>query len=123
MKLAKTALLTLAVLCQIGCGTTNLHLAPQNPIVGKWRSADGGYTVEFLPTGDCSARMRIQGREIGGPCKYTVENDTINIRYYGPGAQVPDGNLDASVKWRYSLAGDDLKVTVQGTSLALRRVH
>jgi hypothetical protein len=123
VKLAITSLLVLAVVCQIGCGTADLRMAPQNPIVGKWRSADGSYVVEFLPTGDCSAGMRIQGREVRGPCKYTVEKDTINIRYYGSNAHLQDGNPDASVIWRYSLAGDDLNVSVQGTSLALRRVH
>ena len=124
MKLAITTLfLLVAAACQIGCGPADLRMTPQNPIVGKWRSADGSYVVEFLPSGDCSAGMRIQGREVGGPCKYTVEKETINIRYYGSAAHPQDGNPDASVIWRYSLAGDDLKVSVQGTSLALRRVH
>jgi hypothetical protein len=58
-KLAITLLLGLAVLWQNACGPTGLPPSPQNKIVGKWRSADGSYVVEFLPTGNCSARYRM----------------------------------------------------------------
>src|SRR5260370_36193806 len=67
-KLAITLLLRPAVLWQNACGPTGLPPSPQNRIVGKWRSADGSYVVEFLPTGKCSARYRMQGRELGRPC-------------------------------------------------------
>jgi uncharacterized protein (DUF2147 family) len=123
VKLAITSLLLAAVLCQNACGRMDLHLAPQNPIVGKWRSADGSYVVEFLPTGDCSAGYRMQGREVRGPCTYTVDKDAITIHYYGMNAHPQDSGPDASVIWRYSLAGDNLNVSVQGTSLALQRVQ
>jgi hypothetical protein len=124
VKLAITSLLLLAVLCQNACGRMDLHRAPQSPIVGKWRSADGSYVVEFLPSGDCSAGYRMQGREVGGPCTYTVDKDAITIHYHDSlNAHPQDGARDATVIWRYSLAGDTLNVTVQGTSLALQRVR
>jgi hypothetical protein len=123
VKLAIASLLALAVLCLNGCGPSGLRMTPQNPIVGKWRSADGSYIVEFLPTGDCSAGYRMQGREVRGPCKYTVDKDAITIHYYGLNAHPQDSGPDASVIWRYSLAGDNLNVSVQGTSLALQRVR
>jgi hypothetical protein len=50
VKLAITSLHALAVLCQNTCGPAGLQPAPQNEIVGKWRSADGSYFVEFYPT-------------------------------------------------------------------------
>ncbi len=71
-KLAIALLLGLAVLGQNACGPPGAQPTAQNGIVGKWRSADGSYVVEFLPTGNCSARYRMQGRELGGPCKYSV---------------------------------------------------
>ena len=121
MKVAAASLLALAVLGQNGC--TDTGTTPQNGVVGKWRSADGSYVVEFLPTGNCSARYRMQGRELGGPCTYSVDKDEITIRYYGPNTNPNDGGPNASAIWHYSLSGDGLNVSIQGTSLALQRVH
>jgi hypothetical protein len=122
-KLAISLLLGLAVLWQNACDTTGLPPTPQNGIVGKWRSADGSYVVEFLPTGNCFARFRMQGRELGGPCKYSADKDIITIRYYGPDARPQDGEPNASATWHYTLAGDTLNVRIQGVTLALQRVH
>jgi hypothetical protein len=122
VKLAIASLLALAVLCQNGCRDTDLQ-TPQNGVVGKWRSADGNYVVEFLPTGNCSARYRMQGRELGGPCTYSVDKDEITIRYHGPDAHPQDGGPNASARWHYSLAGDALTVSVQGNSLVLQRAR
>jgi len=123
VKLAITLLLALGVLCQSACGPAGLKPAQQNGIVGKWRSADGSYDVEFLPNGNCSAQYRLQGREVGGPCKYSADEDTITIRYYGPDDHPPDGEPSASATWQYSLSGDVLNVSIQGNFLALQRVH
>ena len=122
MKLAITSLLVLGVLCLNACRPAGLKPAPQNGIFGKWRSADGSYDVEFLPTGNCSARYRMQGREFGGPCTYTADKATITIHYYGPDGNPQDGP-DATATWDYSLAGDVLNVSVFGNSLALQRVR
>jgi hypothetical protein len=122
VKLSMGSLLALAVLCQSACGPTTLRPVPQNGVVGKWRSADGGYVVEFSPTGNCSARYRMDGRELGGPCTYSVDEDTITIRYYGLDAHPQDGGPNASVTWHYSLTGDVLNVSVPGNSLSLQRV-
>jgi len=119
-KLAITLLLGLAVLWQNACGPTGVPPSPQNRIVGKWRSIDGSYVVEFLPTGNCSARYRMQGLELGGPCTYSADKDVITIRYFGLDAH-PQAN--ASATWRYTLAGDTLNVSMQGATLALQRVH
>ena len=121
VKLAMALLLAPAVLCQNACRSKDLQPTPQNGIVGKWRSADGSYVVEFLPTGNCSARYRMQGRELGGPCTYSADKDTITIHYYGPNAHPQDAEPDASATWHYSLDGDTLNVGVQGNSLALQR--
>lgn len=91
--------------------------AAQNGIVGKWRSADGSYNVEFLPNGNCTARMRLQGRDLGGPCTYTVDQNTINIHYAGV------EGTNATATWQYSLSGDTLNVSVFGNSLTLQRTH
>jgi hypothetical protein len=123
MKLAITSLLAFAALFQCACGPASVQKAPQNGIVGKWRSADGGYDVEFMPTGDCSARYRMHGKIVGGPCKYSVDEDTITIHYYGPDAHPQDGEPDATAIWSYTLAGDVLNVSVEGISLDLQRVH
>jgi hypothetical protein len=82
-KLTITLLLGPALLWQNACGPTGLPPSPQNRIVGKWRNADGSYVVEFLPTGKCSARYRMQGREFGGPCTYSADKDVITIRKTG----------------------------------------
>ena len=113
----------LAVICLNACGTAGLEPVPQSGIVGKWRSADGSYTMEFLPTGNCSARMRIEGREVGGPCKYSADKDTITIRYYGPDARPQDGEPNRSATWHYSLTGDTLTIGMQSISLDFHRVH
>ncbi len=122
MKLAVTSLLVLGVLCLNACGPTGLQPSPQNGIVGKWRSADGSYDVEFLANGNCSARYRMQGREFGGPCMYTANKDTITIHYYGLDAK-PQNGPNATATWHYSLAGDVLNVSVFGNSMGLHRVH
>ena len=122
-KWAITLLLALAILCQNACSSTGLPPTPQNGIVGKWRSADGSYVVEFLSTGNCSARLRMQGREVGGPCRYSADKDTITIRYYGLDAHPQDGEPNTSATWHYTLAGDTLNVSIQGVSLALQRVR
>jgi hypothetical protein len=122
-KLAITLLLGLGVPWQNACGPTGLPPSPQNRIVGKWRSADGSYVVEFLPTGNCSARYLMQGRELGGPCTYSADKDVITIHYYGPDAHPQDGEPNAAATWRYTLAGDTLNVSMPGATLALQRVH
>ena len=123
MKLAITSLLALAVICQCACSSGALQPAPQSAIVGKWRSADGSYVVEFLPTGRCSAGYRMDGRNVGGPCKYSVDQDNITIRYYGLGANPQTDEPTQSVEWQYTLAGDVLNVSMPGVSVALQRVH
>jgi hypothetical protein len=123
MKLVIASLVALAFLYQTACGPAGLQPAPQNGIVGKWRSADGSYLVEFLPTGNCSARYLMHGRQLGGPCTYSVDSDNITIHYYGLDAHPQDGGPTDSVTWHYSLAGDVLNVSLQGVSLALQRIH
>lgn len=123
MKLAIASLVALAVLAQSACRDTGSESTLQNGVVGKWRSADGNYVVEFLPTGNCSARYRMQGRDLGGPCTYSVDKDTITIRYQGPLNHLQGGGNNASATWHYSLAGDALNVSVQGNSLLLQRVR
>lgn len=123
MKLAIAALVALAVLCANGCAPANLPHAPQNKIVGKWRSTDGSYVAEFLPTGNCTAQQRLDGRNLGGPCTYTVDEDTITIHYYGPGANPQEGAPNETATWRYSLDGDTLNVSVFGNSMTLQRTH
>jgi hypothetical protein len=123
VKLAVASLFGLAVFCMGACGPAALQPAPQSGIVGKWRSADGSSAFEFSPTGNCSGRLRMQGRELGGPCKYSVDQDTITIRYYGPGASPQSGEPDTSTTWRYSLAGGVLNVSTGVVSLTLERVH
>ena len=123
MKLATVSNLLLALILQsafflAGCG---LAPAPQSGIVGKWRSADGSYVVEFLPNGNCSARYNLHRREVGGACTYTVDKDEITLRY--PDAAAQGGAPDASAIWHYSLAGDALNVSVFGNSMTLQRVH
>jgi hypothetical protein len=106
-----------------GCGPAGLRPGPQSAIAGKWRSADGSYVAEFLPTGNCTAQQRMQGRTLGGPCTYTVDQDTITIHYYGPGANPQDGAPNETVTWRYSLDGDNLTVSVFAVSMTLKRTH
>jgi hypothetical protein len=123
VKLAIALVLPLAVLCQNSCRPSGLQPTPQNGIVGKWRSADGSYVIEFLPTGRCSARYRMQGQEVGGPCTYSVDEDKITIHYYGSNPHPQDGEPNATATWHYSLSGDKLNVGIQGSSLAFQRVH
>ena len=115
--------LVIGVFGQDACGPGGLQPTAQSGIVGKWRSAGGSYVVEFQATGNCSARYRIQGHEIGGPCTYTADKDTITIRYYGPDAHPQSEPPNASTTWRYVLVGDALNVTVGGNSLVLQRTH
>jgi hypothetical protein len=122
MRNSIVARLALAIACQgayvlTGCGP-GVTPSPQSGIVGKWHSADGSYNVEFLPTGKCSARLRMQGREVGGPCTYTFDQQDITLHY--PGMQ-PGG--DATATWHYTLAGDVLTVSVFGNSVTLQRTH
>jgi hypothetical protein len=123
MKLAITSVLALAALFQTACGPRSVQQGPQTGIVGKWRSPDGSYDVEFLQTGDCSARLRMHGQQVGGPCKYSVEEDTITIHYYGPDARPQEEEPNNTAIWNYSLAGDVLNVSYGGNSVALQRVH
>jgi hypothetical protein len=123
MKLATVSELLLALILQsafflAGCGPAP---APQSGIVGKWRSADGSYVVEFLPNGNCSARYNLNRREVGGACTYTVDKDDITLRY--PGAAAQGGAPNATAIWHYSLAGDALNVSVFGNSITLQRIH
>ena len=66
--------------------------------------------------------MRMQGHDVGGPCKYTVDKDAITIRYFGMGAN-PAGEPDRTATWQYTLNGDTLTVSVFGNSMALKRTH
>jgi hypothetical protein len=121
MKLSTVSGFLLAIVSQsalflAGCG---LAPAPQSGITGKWKNADGIYVVEFLPSGNCSAHYRMQGREVGGACTYTVDKDDITIRYPNMQAGAPNN----SATWHYSLAGDVLTVNVLGNSMSLQRVH
>jgi len=122
MKSAAILLLATAILCFEGCQIPGVATGPHNPIEGKWKSADGGFVVEFLPTGDCSAGSRIQGREVGGPCKYTVDKDAITIHYFGMGAN-PSGEPNQTATWHYTLNGDTLVVSMPGNSVTLQRSH
>jgi hypothetical protein len=122
-KWAVITLLAVAALVQSACGTGGVPPAAKSGIVGKWRSADGSYDVEFLQTGDCSARLRMDGRQVGGPCKYSVDEDTITIRYYGPDSHPQEEEPNNTATWNYSLAGDVLNVSYGGNSVALQRVH
>jgi hypothetical protein len=122
MRLAMLIVLASAILSLSACSIPGVATGPHNPIEGKWKTADGSFGVEFLPTGDCSAHSRIQGHDVAGPCKYTVDKDAITIHYYGMGAN-PASEPTETVTWRYTLEGDTLNVTVLGNSLTLKRVH
>jgi uncharacterized protein (DUF2147 family) len=117
--LAIAGLLALVVLGLNACNPASMLAPRPHGIEGKWRSADGGYVVEFLPTGSCSAKMRMQGREVGGPCTYTVQDDKILLHYQGMGSNTQN----STATWNYKLDGDNLNVSVFGNSLALRRVR
>lgn len=118
--LARFSLTTLTSIALLlaGCGMN--PLAPQNPLVGKWRSPDGSYTVEFLTTGNCSATLRMNGALVGGPCTYTSTKDEVTLKYNG-GA--PSGGAASTAVWKYSLAGDNLTISYGLVSIALKRVH
>ncbi len=122
MKFAALLLLASVSLSLGACQIPGVATGPHNPIEGEWRSADGGFEVEFLPTGDCSAHSRIQGHEVGGRCKYTVDKDAITIHYFGMGAN-PASEPNETATWRYTLNGDTLNVTVLGNSLTLQRAQ
>ena len=62
--------------------------------------------------------MRMQGREVGGPCTYTVDEDKILLHYQGMGSN----SQNSTATWNYKLDGDNLTVSVFGNSLALKRV-
>ena len=101
-----------------GCRAT-----PQSGITGKWRSSDGSYVVEFQPGGICSARYRLHGRDIGGPCIYTVDKDDITLHWKGPDTKSQSRGSEMSATWHYTLTGDVLNVSVFGNSLALQRLQ
>lgn len=122
-KLAIASLVALAALCVNGCGSAIPGLGPQNGVVGKWRSTDGSYVAEFLPNGNCTAHERMQGHDLGGPCTYTVDQDTITIHYYGLGANPHDGAPNETAIWHYTLDGDTLNVSVFAVSMTLKRTH
>lgn len=121
MKMRITPRLAVILVCALvslvaGCRTT-----PQSGIVGKWRSADGSYVVEFRAAGTCSAGFQLHGRVVGGPCTYTVGKDDIVLHYKGSALDSKSGASENSATWHYSLAGDVLNVTVFGNSVALQR--
>jgi len=116
--LAIAVILALVALCLNACNPASMLAPRPHGIEGKWRSADGSYVVEFLPTGSCSAKMRMQGREVGGPCTYTVDEDKILLHYQGMGSN----SQNSTATWNYKLDGDNLTVSVFGNSLALKRV-
>jgi hypothetical protein len=122
MRLATLLLLAVAILCFDACRIPSVQSGPQNPVEGKWRSTDGSFVVEFLPTGDCSAHMRMQGHDVGGPCKYTVDQSAITIHYFGMGANTANGP-NQTATWNYTQSGDTMTVTVFGNSLKLQRAH
>jgi hypothetical protein len=122
MKFVRLILVNCAVLWLVACGIPGVTSGPHNPIEGKWKNADGSYVVEFLPSGDCSAHMRMQGHDVGGPCKYDVGKDTITVHYYGMGAN-PGNAPDRTAAWQYTLNGDTLTVSVLGNTMALQRAH
>jgi hypothetical protein len=121
VRLALTLILAVLILAQSGCGPLGGPPVAHSGIVGKWRSADGSYNVEFSPNGTCSGQIRLQGRYVGGVCTYTADQDTITI-HYPDLASSPDAQRNGSAVWHYSLEGDILNVTVFGNSLALQRV-
>jgi hypothetical protein len=90
--------------------------------MGKWRTAGGSYVVEFKPGGNCSSVYPLHGRNLGGPCTYTVEKDDIILHWKGPTVSSQASASEMSATWHYSLAGGVLTVTVFGNSLALQRV-
>lgn len=122
MKLATLVVLAFAILSINACSIPGVTTGPHNPIEGKWKTADGSFAVEFLPTGNCPAHSRIQGHDVGGPCKYTVGKDEITIHYYGMAAN-PASEPNETAIWRYTLNGDTLNVSVFGSSLTLQRAH
>ena len=117
MKRSILLILVFGAVCSNACAPAGVQPTQQSGIVGKWRSADGSYNVEFLSNGNCTARMRLRGRDLGGPCTYTVDRDTITLHYSGiEGA-------DAAATWHYSLDDNTLNVAVFGNSMVLRRVR
>jgi hypothetical protein len=113
--------LLLAIILQSTFFLAGCRPAPQSGIVGKWRNADGSYVVEFLPSGNCSARYNLHRQALGGACTYTVDKDEITLRY--PDSASQGGTPNASAIWHYTLAGDVLTVTVLGNSMTFQRVH
>jgi hypothetical protein len=57
------------------------------------------------------------------PCLYSVDKDTITLRYLTLSAHPQGGGPTASATRHYSLAGDALNVSVQGNSLRLQRIR
>ncbi len=123
MKAAIVSALPLAIIFQTAFLLVGCRATPQSGIVGKWRNADDTYVVEFLPSGDCSARFHLDGRELGGPCVYSVDKDDITLRWHRPEPGTPDNAKNASVKWHYALTGDVLTTSVAGNSVTFQRVH
>ncbi len=121
MRLANVSYLLLAIILQSAFFLAGCRPAPQSGLVGKWRNADGSYVVEFLSSGQCSARYHLNRGELGGACTYSADKDEITIRY--PDAAAQNGAPNASATWHYSLVGDVLTVTVLGNSMNLQRVH
>jgi hypothetical protein len=122
-KRAITSVLVLAVLCLSACGPPGVGpAASHSGVVGKWRSADGSWLVEFSPAGNCTAHYRLDGRDLGGPCTYSVDPENITIHYYGPGSSPAAGPPNTFTEWRYTLSGDVLTVSTFGNSLVLHRV-
>jgi hypothetical protein len=120
MRPVAVARFALSILCLGAFALTGCGIVPtrQTGIVGKWRSPDGNYIVEFTPSGKCSAHTRVQGREVGGDCTYTLTKDEITLHYPNPRA----GSQDQTATWQYTLAGDALTVSVFGNSVTMKRV-
>jgi hypothetical protein len=117
------AIIILGAFSLAGCRQIS-PAASQSGIIGKWQNADGTYFVEFLPSGDCSARTSAIGHTtLGGHCLYTVDTDEITIHYQSMKATSPADAPDSSAKWRYTLSGDTLTVSYFATTMTLHRVH
>jgi len=107
------SILCVSAITLAGCG---IIPTPQTGVVGKWRSTDGNFAVEFTPSGKCSAHLLVQGHELGGDCTYTLSKDEITLHYPSPGSQ------DQTATWQYTLTGDTLTVSVFGRSVTMKRV-
>lgn len=121
MKMAIALFLWFGLVWLDGCNPAGVAVGPQSGVVGKWQSMDGSYVAEFLPNGNCSVKMRMQGREVGGACTYTVDAEKIVL--YHAGMSAAQGGGKEAATWKYTLNGETMSVAVLGTSIDLKRVH